>query len=64
MRKLIQFLKEARTELKRVSWPNRKELVGSTTLVIVASLLAGLFLGLLDIIFFRSVYGLIGLFGM
>jgi preprotein translocase subunit SecE len=64
MRKLIQFLKEVRIELKKVSWPNRKELVGSTTLVIVVSVLAGLFLGLLDVVFFRSIYGLIQLFGM
>ena len=64
MKKLIQFLKEARLELKKVSWPNRKEIVGSTTLVIVVSILAGLVLGLLDVIFFRSVYGLIHLFGL
>jgi preprotein translocase subunit SecE len=63
MRKLIQFLKEARLELKKVSWPSRKEVVGSTTLVIVVSVLAGLFLGLLDVVFFRSVYGLIQLLG-
>jgi preprotein translocase subunit SecE len=64
MKKLIQFLKEARLELKKVSWPPRNEVVGSTTLVIVVSVLAGLFLGLLDVVFFRSVYGLINLFGM
>jgi preprotein translocase subunit SecE len=63
MRKLIQFLKEVRLELKKVSWPSRKELVGSTTLVIVVSILAGLFLGLLDIVFFKSVYSLISWFG-
>ncbi|MCP4396535.1 MAG: preprotein translocase subunit SecE [bacterium] len=63
MKKLIQFLKEARLELKKVSWPSRNEVVGSTTLVIVVSVLAGLFLGILDVVFFRSVYGLINLFG-
>ncbi|PIE31724.1 preprotein translocase subunit SecE [candidate division KSB3 bacterium] len=64
MKKLIQFLKEARVELKKVSWPTRKEVIGSTTIVIVVSVLSGLFLGLLDVIFFRSVYGLISWFGM
>ena len=59
IRKFWQFLKEARVELKKVSWPTRKELVGSTTLVVVVSILAGVFLGVLDFIFFRSVYGLI-----
>ncbi|PID55642.1 preprotein translocase subunit SecE [candidate division KSB3 bacterium] len=63
MKKFIQFLKEARLELKKVSWPPRHELIGSTTLVIVVSVLAGLLLGVLDIVFFRSVYGLINVFG-
>jgi preprotein translocase subunit SecE len=62
MRRLLQFLKEARVELKKVSWPTRKEIVGSTTLVIVVSILAGLFLGLLDIIFSRSIIELIHFF--
>ena len=63
MRRVLQFLKEARLELKKVSWPTRKELVASTTLVIVVSVLFGVFLGLLDVLFFQSVYGLISLFG-
>jgi preprotein translocase subunit SecE len=63
MRKLIQFLKEVRLELKKVSWPNRKELVGSTTLVIVVSILAGLSLGLFDIVFSRTVFWIIDFFG-
>ena len=64
MKKLIEFLKEARLELKKVSWPTRKEIISATTLVIVLSVAAGLFLGLLDVIFFRTVYGLIHLLGM
>ena len=63
MRRLLQFLKEARGEFKKVSWPTRKELVASTTLVIVVSVMFGVFLGLLDVIFFQSVYGLIHLLG-
>jgi len=63
MRRLLQFLKEARGEFKKVAWPTRKELVASTTLVIVVSVIFGVFLGLLDVIFFQSVYGLINLLG-
>lgn len=62
MRKFIQFLKDARLELKKVSWPSRKELTASTTLVIIASILAGLFLGILDVAFSRSVLWIITLF--
>jgi preprotein translocase subunit SecE len=63
MRKLIQFLKEVRLELKKVSWPSRKELVGSTTLVIVVSIIAGMSLGIFDMVFSRSVLWLIKLLG-
>jgi preprotein translocase subunit SecE len=63
MRKLIQFLKDVRLELKKVSWPSRKELVGSTTLVIVVSIMAGLFLGILDVAFSRSILWLINILG-
>jgi len=63
MKKLLQFLKEARLELKKVSWPNRKEIVGATTLVVVLSVMAGLCLGLLDVIFFQMMSRLIRFFG-
>ncbi len=63
MKKLLQFLKEARLELKKVSWPNRKEIIGATTLVIVLSVMAGLCLGLLDVIFFQMMSRLIRFFG-
>ena len=63
MRKLIQFLKEVRLELKKVSWPSRKELVGSTTLVIVASIISGLCLGVFDILFSQVILRLIKFFG-
>ncbi len=63
MKKLLQFLKEARLELKKVSWPSRKEIVGATTLVIVLSVAAGLCLGLLDVIFFQMMSRLIRFFG-
>ncbi|WP_337291417.1 preprotein translocase subunit SecE [Candidatus Methylomirabilis sp.] len=46
---LVQFLKEVRTELKKVSWPARKEVVGSTVVVIVSVFILSFFLGAIDI---------------
>ncbi|CBE67602.1 MAG TPA: preprotein translocase subunit SecE [Patescibacteria group bacterium] len=46
---LVQFLKEVRTELKRVNWPLRKEVVGSTIVVIVSVFILSLFLGVVDV---------------
>ncbi|MCF8083590.1 MAG: preprotein translocase subunit SecE [Deltaproteobacteria bacterium] len=42
------FLREAKTELRKVKWPTRKELLASTAVVIVLTLFVALFLGLVD----------------
>jgi preprotein translocase subunit SecE len=46
--KLVKFIKEVRNELKRVSWPSRDEIRGSTTVVIVIVLVLAVFVGLVD----------------
>ena len=38
MQKLIQYLKDVRAELAKVSWPTRNEVTGATTLVVVSSI--------------------------
>ncbi|MFP4086604.1 MAG: preprotein translocase subunit SecE [Desulfobacteraceae bacterium] len=42
------FLREAKTELRKVKWPTRKELLASTAVVLVLTLFVALFLGLVD----------------
>jgi len=42
------FVKESRTEIRKVVWPTRKETVQSTLLVLVMVTLVGIFLWLLD----------------
>ncbi len=49
--KPVQFLKEVRAEMEKVSWPNKKETVRLTSIVIFASLLIGGFIGIFDFIF-------------
>lgn len=51
MKTPIAFLKEVQTELGKVIWPTRVEVVRLTIVVIMASLLVGLFIGALDFIF-------------
>jgi len=48
--KISGFLKEVQSEMKKVSWPTRKETLGSTTVVIVVVLILALFIGLSDVI--------------
>jgi preprotein translocase subunit SecE len=43
------FLSEVRNELKRVTWPSRKEVYATTFVVIVTSIFFGLYLFALDL---------------
>ena len=52
MNKLTQFVKESYEELKsNVSWPTRLELQNSAVLVLVASLVFAIVIGLVDLAF-------------
>ena len=44
-----RFLKEARVELKKVTWPTPKEALASTSVVIVVVIIVSLFLGVIDL---------------
>ncbi len=46
--KSIQFLREVKVELKKVTWPSRKQTIGSTVVVIVVVMIISLFLGVVD----------------
>ena len=47
--KSLQFLREVRVELKKVTWPSRKQTVGSTAVVLILVMIISLFLGVADI---------------
>jgi preprotein translocase subunit SecE len=57
------FLSEVRNELKRVTWPTRREVYATTIVVILVSLFFGLYLWLLDIGMDRIVRWIFGRFG-
>jgi len=46
--KTAQFLREVKVELKKVTWPSRKQTIGSTAVVIALVMLISLFLGVVD----------------
>lgn len=58
--KAAQFLRETRMEMKKVKWPTRKELLASTTVVIVLTLIVALFLGIVDFGLIKIIKRLIG----
>ena len=45
----LQFLREVKIELKKVTWPSRKQAIGSTVVVIILVMIISLFLGVVDI---------------
>ena len=45
----VQFLREVKIELKKVTWPTRKQTLGSTAVVIVLVMIISVFLGLVDL---------------
>jgi preprotein translocase subunit SecE len=47
--KIWQFIKDVRVEFSKVSWPSREELLQSTLVVIVVSLLVAAFVGIVDL---------------
>ena len=46
---LVRFLRDIRIEVKKVNWPPRKEVVGSTIVVIVSVFILSFFLGVVDV---------------
>jgi preprotein translocase subunit SecE len=49
--KAIQFLKDVRFELSKVTWPKREEVIKLTLTVLLISAIVGAYVGGLDFIF-------------
>jgi len=47
--KAKQFFREVRVELKKVTWPSRKETIASTSVVLITVILVAFFLGIVDL---------------
>ena len=46
--KLRVFLREAKVELKKVTWPDRKVTSASTVVVLIVVFIVGVYLGVVD----------------
>jgi preprotein translocase subunit SecE len=62
-RRFWAFLKEARAELKKVTWPSRSEVYSTTIVVIIATVFFGFYLFLMDIVFSWAITKIKDLFG-
>ena len=47
--RLQEFVREVLAEFRKVTWPSRSELINSTSVVIVVTVVLAFFLGFVDI---------------
>ena len=50
-----QFLREVKTELKKVTWPSRKDALSGTLVVLVAVFIIAIFLGIVDSVLSNAI---------
>ena len=60
MQKKIQFIKEAKIELKKVTWPTPKQTLASTAVVIIIVFIVAIYLGLVDYVLAKLVKFILG----
>ena len=57
----LDFIRDVRSELRKVAWPSQRETINLTAVVIAFSVAVGLFLGGIDYVFqelFRLLLGI------
>jgi preprotein translocase subunit SecE len=47
--RIKEFLREVKIEIKKVVYPTREELIGSTWVVIITVIVVSIFLGIVDL---------------
>ena len=60
--RIARWFREMRSELKKVVWPTPKQLVNNTIIVIVAVIIVGAVIGVLDWIFLNALNAFRGAF--
>ena len=59
-----QFYLDVRSEMKKVSWPGRQEVISTTLVVIIAVLFFGAYLGVVDVALGAGVQKLLQYFNV
>ena len=58
--RIREFAQEVLAEFRKVTWPTRQELIDSTVVVIVVTVVLAFFLGAVDIVLARAVEWILG----
>jgi len=57
---VTQFLKDAKVELKKVTWPTPKQTMASTAVVIIIVFIVAIYLGIVDFVLAKLVKFVLG----
>lgn len=56
MKNIIKFVKECAGELRKVTWPTRSDVLSSTKVVFISTIVVAVILGLLDWLFTKGLF--------
>ena len=59
--RIKQFLNEVKDEMRKVTWPSREEVKGSTQVVLGLLLLVSFLIGIYDVVFQRLLIVILGI---
>ena len=62
-KRLGNFLKDVKSEIKKVTWPSKNEVTSTTIVVIAATIFFGFYLFFMDVIFSWVITQIKALFG-
>ena len=57
------FFRETSSEMKKVTWPSRNEVVGTTVVVLISTVIFALYLWGCDLLFYKAIDFLFTRFG-
>jgi preprotein translocase subunit SecE len=58
-----EFFRDTSAEMKKVTWPTRNEVVGTTAVVVIATLVFAIYLWGCDVLFYKAIDFLFTRFG-
>ena len=58
-----EFWRDTNSEMKKVTWPGKNEVVGTTVVVLVATVVFALYLWGCDVVFYKAIDFLFSRFG-
>lgn len=59
----FQFIQQVRSEIAKVVWPSRREVVITTAMVFVMAAVTAVFFFLVDLVIRTGLQGVLGMFG-